>query len=163
MLRRFQSMNRIGTSLNGPRGTPLNGVRHKSVDHVVKRPKPVGKPTAKPDSKPVSKRIGRPLPVKRGTRKNVSEKSSEKPAAKPIVTQPTKLVKRPPPVRSRKLAWLTPPSPQSYGSLSPNTEHTNPLFRKVRSPRPSPKGTPMFRRPSKRFIWAEEPNDPRNV
>ena len=95
--------------------------------------------------------------------------------------------KRPPPKRlSRKakslpipFVQMSPPSPQTYGRISPNLFHPEgSLFKRYtgKEPHPSdlrnPNLTRRFRRMSRRFIWAEEPDvelkvepktDPRNV
>ena len=87
--------------------------------------------------------------------------------------------KRPPPKRlSRKakslpkpFVQMSPPSPQRYGKISPDLFHPEgSLFKRYtgKEPYPSnlrnPKLTRMFRRMSRRLIWAEEPEfDPRNV
>jgi len=92
--------------------------------------------------------------------------------------------KRPPPKRrSRKaksmpFVQMSPPSPQRYGRISPNLFHPEgSLFKRYtgKEPYPSdlrnPNLTRHFKRMSRRFIWAEEPDvelkvepkDPRNM
>jgi len=96
--------------------------------------------------------------------------------------------KRPPPVKhSRKakslppFVQMSPPSPQRYGRISPDLKHDKTsMFREIRENEPYPtnlrnpkdlkipKLTRRFRRMSRRFIWAEEPDvepkmDPRNM
>ena len=132
-----------GLSLNGPLGTPMNGVQ------IPKRPPPARLGTKHALKMP----LPRPAPVKRPSPKKV---------------EPVKKMKPPPVRRTRKSISLSPPSPQSDKSSSPNFNYPgrNPLFKRYTGNEPYPANRPgttrRFARISKRFIWADEP-DYRNI
>jgi len=154
--KRSQSLNHLaskgvprGLSLNGPLGTPMNGIK------IPKRPPPVRLGT-----------IVRPAPVKRPSTKKAEPVKVEPVKVEPVKVEPLKRMK-PPVRRTRKIISLTPPSPQADKSASPNFNYPgrNPLFKRITRNEPYPanrQGTRRFARMSKRFIWADEP-DYRNL
>ena len=144
--KRSKSVDHVGTSLNA------KPMRVQSMDQV-KRPPPV--------KRSHTASIPRPPPVK---------------GPSPVKGPPPVKLSRPPPVKRTQKAKsfpnrlgveLSPPSPQKYGIIMPNRAHSaNSKFRRYTQNDPYPPNKPgttrRFRRPIKRFVWAEEP-DHRNI
>ena len=159
--KRSKSVNHVGTSMNAippPRGPP--------------RVPSKGPPRA-PSKGPRDPSKGPKGPIKLPSRVQSMDDVKKK---------------RPPPKRhSRKakslpFVQMSPPSPQTYGPLPPDLNHDKKsMFREIGEHDPNPSHlrnshlTPLFKRMSRRFIWAQEPDvelkvepkveakDPRNM